>query len=168
MNNSRTPKIVVGAGLGVVYAIGLTMIMMRDEPDSSVAQPATVETAAQMASEPASSSAIISEPVDMSTSVIEQPVSRTDAAAPTVDATARRVEPAAAKEQGIGSGATSARPEAIDIPKPDPTGEVAKVGSETSSSSGEVPSSEEVGSEPSEGEPSVGSADVMTEDGEVD
>jgi hypothetical protein len=168
MNNSKTPKIVVGAGLGVVYAVGLTMVMMRGGPDSNVAQPATVEVAAEMATVADPSVAIVSETADPSTSVVEQPVSRTEVPAASDAAKARSMESALAKDQGIGSGSTSARPAITDIQRPDPSGEVADIGRDAAISAAEAPSSEEVGSEPSEGEPSVGTVDVLTEDGEVD
>jgi hypothetical protein len=38
MNNSNTPKIVVGVGLVAVYAVGLTVLTLRGKHDSEIAQ----------------------------------------------------------------------------------------------------------------------------------
>ena len=53
MNNSKTPKIVVGVGLVAAYAAGLTFLTLRDAPESAVAESQTSALSAQMTAAPA-------------------------------------------------------------------------------------------------------------------
>jgi hypothetical protein len=53
MNNSKTPKIVVGVGLVAAYAAGLTFLTLRDAPEGAVAPSQTSALSAQMAAAPA-------------------------------------------------------------------------------------------------------------------
>lgn len=53
MNNSKTPKIVVGVGLVAVYAAGLTFLTLRETNDSAVAQSLPAAESAQMVAAPA-------------------------------------------------------------------------------------------------------------------
>ncbi len=61
MNNSKTPKIVVGVGLVAVYAAGLTFLTLRETHDSAVAQSAP---SAQMVAAPAAPPLVIPESVE--------------------------------------------------------------------------------------------------------
>jgi hypothetical protein len=167
MNNSKTPKIVVGVGLAAVYAVGLTIVTMRNVPDSNVAQIAAVEAAAQLANEPETSMAIVSESGE-SPSLTEQTVAVTQPPPPVTNTTTGK--PAAAARESVESDARSMEPtiataprvQPSDIEKPSPTGEVANVGNESALSMGTAPSSEEVEDE------SSGADDVATLDGEIE
>jgi hypothetical protein len=167
MNNSKTPKIVVGVGLAAIYAAGLTVVTLRNVPDSNVAQIATMEAAAQLANEPEPSMAIVSES-GASPSLTEQPVAVTELPPPVTSTTTSK--PGAATRESIQSNARSMEPtvaaasstQASDMEKPNPTGEVANVGNETAISTGDASPSEQVEDE------SSGTDDVETEDGEIE
>ncbi|MEO8316190.1 MAG: hypothetical protein ABI645_15515 [Pseudomonadota bacterium] len=154
MKNSIVPKIVIAAGLAAVYATGLAMATLRHAPESKLAQNAAVEAAPLVA---------VPESTDTSTSVIEQPAAITEAPAPvpsvtaskpgvvarkseSVEKNARSVESTVSNEPSPVSPTTSSRGERSDFGRPDPTGEVANVGSESAVSTGEAPASEQDGS----------------------
>jgi len=80
MNNSKTPKIVVGVGLAAVYATIAAFLIPRGEHDNIVAQNATTAPAAEVASEPALPPPLVSE--DASTTANEQPAPAVAAPAP--------------------------------------------------------------------------------------
>lgn len=61
MNNSKTPKIVVGVGLAAVYATIAAFVIPRGTQDNVVAQAAPVGAPAELASEPALPPAVASE-----------------------------------------------------------------------------------------------------------
>jgi hypothetical protein len=66
MNNSKTPKIVVGVGLAAVYATIAAFVIPRGDHDTVVAQGASAPPAAEIASEPALPPAMVSESPDAS------------------------------------------------------------------------------------------------------
>lgn len=84
MNNSKTPKIVVGVGLAAVYAT-IAAFLMRDGNDNVVAQNATAP-AAEIASEPALPAAVVPAPPEETASVAEQPAAPVVAATPVTPA----------------------------------------------------------------------------------
>ena len=53
MNNSKTPKIVIGVSLVALYAIGFTVFALRGKHDNVVAQGAPSGVSAPMAADPA-------------------------------------------------------------------------------------------------------------------
>src|ERR1051325_9712852 len=53
MNNSNTPKIVIGVGLVALYAIGFTVFALRGKHDTVVAQGTPSEISAPMAADSA-------------------------------------------------------------------------------------------------------------------
>lgn len=53
MNNSNTPKIVVGVGLVAAYAAGLTFLTLRDAPETAVTPSEQSALSAQMVTAPA-------------------------------------------------------------------------------------------------------------------
>lgn len=100
MNESKTPKILVGAGLVAVYA-SVAFYLLRDTPDSNIAQLATTAPTVPMAAVPVPPPAMDPAFTDASTSVVEQPAVVTEAPAPATRATADVVEAPAPKPEPV-------------------------------------------------------------------
>jgi hypothetical protein len=71
MNNSKTPKIVVGVGLVAAYAAGLTFLTLRDKPASVEQSPSAVS--AQMVAAPAAPPAVIAESDTLASATTTEP-----------------------------------------------------------------------------------------------
>jgi hyperosmotically inducible periplasmic protein len=154
MNNSKTPKIVVGVGLIAAYT-ALTFYMLRDKPDSNLSQ----DTMAQATDAFVPPPAIPPASTDISTSEAGQAAAETGApveapvavarttvnsvAAPTpqtqrVAAKAQGQEPAIARERPIASVSADPTPAAAEVEKSSLTSEVASLGDEPASPAGET------------------------------
>jgi hyperosmotically inducible periplasmic protein len=143
MNDSRTPKIVVGVVLVAAYA-GIAAYMLRDKSDGNVVLSAAADTAGQTAGAiiptPAIASPVTDLPAstDESTSVAEPPATEIEAPSTPVRATANSIAPAApapraqpelkaqAREQPIAREQTIAA--AAEIEDPGPASEIASAG----------------------------------------
>lgn len=95
MNNSKTPKIVVGVALGAVYATGLAVILARGANDPVVAANASVAPAMEVAPDPFATADVIDP-----TSSVESTTGMSDAIEPPSagTATAAIAAPPAARE----------------------------------------------------------------------
>lgn len=71
MNNSKTPKIVIGVGLAAVYAVGLSLLVLRGAHDNTVAQGVAVAPPAQVAAADVPPPAVAAAPVSEAARVIE-------------------------------------------------------------------------------------------------
>jgi len=107
MNNSKTPKIVVGVGLAAIYAAGAGYFRLRGAQDSVPAQtvataPSTQNAEPTQIAEPVPPPAIVPDFTDTPTSAAEQPAAATVAAPPVarlpVNAAAARPSPVKAME----------------------------------------------------------------------
>lgn len=128
MNESRTPKIVVGVALAALYATGLAYVTVRGTQDKVVAQ-------TPIAAEPILPPAVGSTSADALASVAEQPAV-VAAAAASIPGAAVSKTPAASSTRGasaeaplrdhvpmIAGVATVSRTEEIDFGESNPTSE---------------------------------------------
>jgi hyperosmotically inducible periplasmic protein len=113
MNNSKTPKIVVGVGLAAIYAAGFAYFALHGAQDNVIAPSASTASSAQVAT-PAVPPTDIVPSADLPTNVVEQPVAAAApeslASAATVASAKPRVEFDARsrnKEQALGTLATA-------------------------------------------------------------
>jgi hypothetical protein len=152
MNNSKTPKIVIGVGLAAVYAAGLGYFTLRGAHDNVIAQTSTVSTA-QIATNGVPPTDSVPASADSSTSAAEQPAATT-------------VAPA----------------EKADVEKSRQSNEDTSAVSEPANSAGDAPSSLQAASAPSGNDSQItadvkseiaavapaGTIDVTTKDGVVE
>jgi hypothetical protein len=89
MNNSKTPKVVIGVGLVAVYT-SVAFYLLRDKPMASVAQSATAAPSAQIADATVPPPAIAPSLTDVSPGVTGEPPVVTAAPAPVARAPASR------------------------------------------------------------------------------
>jgi osmotically-inducible protein OsmY len=172
MNNSKTPKIVVGVGLAAVYASGLAYFILRGAHDNVIAQSAPTVSTPQIAADAVSPTGIAPASADLSTSAVEQPAAMVAAAAPVVAAAQKAQEPAAtrggsdvrsrSKEQALASVKTAPPAETTELAKASPTNEGASVVGEPANAAGDSSSSTQATSTPS-GNDSQITADVKSE-----
>lgn len=98
MNNSKTPKIVVGVGLAAIYATGAAFLMPHGASDNVVSQSASMAPPAEIVSESAPPPAIAPAPADVMASAEQSSAASAAAtsAAPTapVVAVAKTEQPA--------------------------------------------------------------------------
>jgi hypothetical protein len=155
MNNSKTPKIVVGLGLVAAYS-GLAFYLLRDAPDSNVAPSATTMPAAQMADASFPPPAIAPSSTDVLASVAEQPAVVTEAPSPVVRVTASSVaaptpraepvepkgqdqEQAIAREQPTASMSTDSATEIAEVEDSSSGSEIASAGDDFARPAGDAP-----------------------------
>jgi hypothetical protein len=188
MNNSKTPKIVVGVGLAAIYATGLAVFTLRGMHNdvvvsTSAAPPALAAEPAPPAIEPA--------PAATPASVTEQTAGAPTAAAPAPstagNATASPLPRAesqanlAGKEQPVPRVATAPAEESA-AEESAPANDVASADNEAADSAGDAPSSVQAGSAPTGNDSQItadvksqmaavvldGTIDVTTKDGVVE
>lgn len=128
MNDSKTPKIVVGVGLVAAYS-AIAFYLMRDKPVVTVAQD---EATAQVAGAPIPAPAIApSLTDDLSAGVDEQPAIATDAPVPAVPAPVAASPAASAPAVPSPAARATARSAAAPAPRTAPTAPRAPASEET-------------------------------------
>jgi hypothetical protein len=133
MNNSKTPKIVVGVGLAAVYATVMAAFMPRGADDNVVAQNASVAVPTQVAPELVPPAVIDPVSANTSASVAEQSAATTTAATPVASIPAKNVNApppsresegkSQVTEQPVARVATVSSPNAVEIAEPIPSSE---------------------------------------------
>lgn len=109
MNDSKTPKIVVGVTLVVAYAAGLSYLTLRDKHDLPVAD----ATSAQMVAAPAAPAPVIAESATALASTDAVPAAEAPVVAP---APVAPVAPAKAPEAKRPQLASEVKPRMEDVP----------------------------------------------------
>ncbi|MEO6079133.1 MAG: BON domain-containing protein [Steroidobacteraceae bacterium] len=138
MNNSKTPKIVVGVGLAAIYATGLAIFTLPRTHDNVVAQNASDAPTAQIAAASVPAPAIVPESSATPTSVVEQPAATNVVAASVASSAAKT--PAASRTQ-VASVATVTSTENREVENSNRTNEGSPAGNEPANSAGDLPSS---------------------------
>jgi hypothetical protein len=128
MNNSKTPKIVVGVGLAAIYATALAAFMPRGTDDIVAAENSTAVVPTQFAPEPAPLPAIVPASADTLTSVAEQSAGTAAAVVPVASVTAKAADASSSrrdsevrsqgKEQSVVSVATAAPTNEREVQNP--------------------------------------------------
>ena len=156
MDNSKTPKIVVGIGLAAVYS-GLAFYFLRDTPSGNIAPSAMTAPPIEIAAAPVPPPTVAPSSTDISPSVTEQSAAVTEAPAPAVSpaatsptaaaAQAARVEAnrqgrdqAIVREQFRSTTPPAVAPETAAV-APSPTTEIAEAGGQPASPAADVPQS---------------------------
>lgn len=93
MNDSKTPKIVVGVGLVAAYS-AIAFYLMRDKPDIRLAQDPATASAAQPAVDEFASPAMASPAADLASGMTEVPAMATGQAAVVTEAPSPALRPA--------------------------------------------------------------------------
>jgi hypothetical protein len=109
MNNSKTPKIVVGVGLVAVYATVLSILTLRGPHDSAVVESVPSAASAQMVAAPASPPVAIPESADALASEANAPAAIPAPIAPAVTDATKAPEARA-------SVASAPKPRVEDVP----------------------------------------------------
>lgn len=151
MNNSKTPKIVVGVVLVAAYATGLAVFALREKHDNVVAESAPVAPATQIA-EAVPAPAVLPDSAEVlpsvadSAAMISSAAPTTSVATGSVGGSSSRIQSGSAlrsKEQAIAALATTPAMGDSAAGKTNPAGEVASVGNDAVSAADEAPSSED-------------------------
>lgn len=157
MNESKTPKIVVGVGLVAVYA-GVAFYFLRDKPHATVTRDAVAQPAAPVADTSVPLPAIAATPADLATEAAAQPAvatavvteapsppRRAAATAAAPESRVSRVEPRVEQTaQSAGQRQQPAEPQELsqeptvarqpaEVGTPDPIGELASTVGEPAS-----------------------------------
>jgi hypothetical protein len=133
MNNSKTPKIVVGVGLAAIYATALAAFMPRGTDDIVAAENTSAVVPTQYAPEPAPLPAIVPASADTLTTVAEQSAGTATAIAPVASTPAKAADASPSrrdsevrsqgKDQSVVSMATAAPTNEREVEKPTPASE---------------------------------------------
>jgi hypothetical protein len=105
MNNSKTPKIVIGVGLVAVYATGMAVFALRGKHDNVIAQSPPAAVSAPMAAAPAAPPLVSQESANTS-------------AFPEASAPAAMPAPIAPAVANTAKAAEATRPSVASQPKP--------------------------------------------------
>jgi hypothetical protein len=170
MNNSKTPKIVVGVALAAIYATALAAFMPRGTDDIVAAENSSAVVPTRFAPEPAPLPDIVPPSADTLASGAEQSAGTTAAVVPMASATAKTAEASSsrrdsevrsqAKEQSVAGMATAAPTNEREVEKPTPA-------SEDNSAERDSEITADVKSQTPDGVPD-GNADVTANSGAVE
>ena len=138
MNNSKTPKVVVGVALAAIYAAGLGVLAVRSAHQKAVAQQAPAAPTTQVASDSAPPPAVDPAPA-ATTSVPEQPAAPPVAAAPPPPVASRAPAP---KAQVAKTAVESVSPPTVNVSADSST-------AREPASSGEAPATAQTAAVPS-------------------